>query len=338
MKIVLDAFGGDHAPLAVLEGVALARQEFTDIDFILTGDETQIKQVAAEHSISLEKVEIVNAPLVMPVCAEPSAIRKEYKDSSLAVALRILAEGKADAYVGAGSTGAIVFGATFIVKRLKGVKRLALAPVMPGDEAPFMLLDVGANADCRPEMLVQFGMMGAAYMDKVMGVKNPKIGLVNIGAEESKGSMMYQEAHQLFKKADFNFVGNVEPRYVLANQADVIVADGFTGNVILKLTEGVAKTFSKGIKGCFTGFTGKLGGLLVLKKFKAFKKKMDYTEHGGAVLLGCSKPVIKAHGSSNGKAFKNAIWQAYRCTKNDVIGQIADSLAQMDTKNTEEVS
>lgn len=335
MKIVLDAFGGDHAPLAVLEGVDLARKEYSDIDFILTGDSDQIKKVAAEHSISLDGIELVHAPLVMPVCAEPSAIRKEYKDSSLATALRLLSEGKADAYVGAGSTGAMVFGATFIVKRLKGVKRLALAPVMPGDKAPFLLLDVGANADCRPDMLVQFGMMGAAYMEKVMGVNNPKVGLVNIGEEESKGSVLYQEAHALLKKAPLNFVGNVEARYMLANQADVVVADGFTGNVALKLIEGVAKTFSKGIKGCFTGFFGTIAGLLSLKKFKAFKKRMDYTEHGGAVLLGCSKPVIKAHGSSNGKAFKNAIRQAYLFTKNDVIGQIADSMAKMEPDKAE---
>lgn len=330
MKIVLDAFGGDHAPLAVLEGVALAREEYADVEFILTGDEKKIREVAAEHGITLEKVEIIDAPLVMPVCAEPSAIRKEYKDSSLATALHVLADGKADAYVGAGSTGAIVFGATFIVKRLKGVKRLALAPVMPGDKAPFLLLDVGANADCRPEMLVQFGLMGSAYMNKVMGVENPKVGLVNIGEEESKGSAMYQETHQLFKKAPFNFVGNVEARYILANQADVVVADGFTGNVILKLIEGVAKTFSKGIKSCFTGFFGTIAGLLSIKKFKTFKKRMDYTEHGGAALLGCCKPVIKAHGSSNGKAFKNAIRQAYLFTKNDVIGQISDSMEQIE--------
>lgn len=336
MKIVLDAFGGDHAPLAVLQGVDLARKEFTDIEFILTGDEEKIKKTAGENKISLDKVEIVHAPLVMPVCAHPNSIRKEYKESSLAKALQVLADGKADAYVGAGSTGAIVFGATFIVKRLKGVKRLALAPVMPGDKGPFLLLDVGANADCRPEMLVQFGMMGAAYMEKVMGVKEPKVGLVNIGAEESKGSVLYQETHQLMKQANFNFVGNVEAREILSNEADVIVADGFTGNVVLKLIEGVAKTFSKAIKSWFTGVIGTLSGALVLKKVKAFKKRMDYKEHGGAVLLGCSKPVIKAHGSSDGKAFKNAIHQAYLFTKNDVIGQIADSMAEMDVSQSAE--
>ncbi len=336
MKIVLDAFGGDRAPLAVLQGVDLARKEFADIEFILTGDENIIQKTASEQGIALDKVSIVHAPLVMPVEAHPNAIRKEYKESSLAKALQIVANGEADAYVGAGSTGAIVFGATFIVKRLKGVKRLALAPVMPGDKGPFLLLDVGANADCRPEMLVQFGMMGAAYMKNVMGVENPKVGIVNIGEEETKGSVLYQETHQLMKEAPLNFVGNVEARDILSNKADVVVADGFTGNICLKLIEGVAKTFSTAIKGWFSGVIGTVSGALVLKKVKAFKKRMDYKEHGGAVLLGCTKPVIKAHGSSDGKAFKNAIRQAYLFTKNDVIGQIADAFGQMDQKSLEE--
>ncbi len=336
MKIVLDAFGGDHAPLAVLQGVELAKKELTDVTFILTGDENIIKKTAAENNISLDRVEIVHAPLVMPVEAHPNAIRKEYKESSLAKALHIVADGAADAYVGAGSTGAIVFGATFIVKRLKGVKRLALAPVMPGDKGPFLLLDVGANADCRPEMLVQFGMMGAAYMKNVMGVDDPKVGIVNIGEEETKGSALYQETYQQMKAAPVNFVGNVEARYILANKADVVVADGFTGNIVLKLIEGIAKTFGNELKGWFTGFIGTISGALVLKKVKAFKKRMDYKEYGGAILLGCTKPVIKAHGSSNGKAFCSAIRQAYLFAKNDVIGQIADELSRIDQKMSEE--
>ena len=336
MKIVLDAFGGDHAPLAVLQGVDLARKELNDIEYILTGDEEIIKKVAAENKISLDGVEIVHAPKVMPVCAEPGAVRKEYKDSSLAVSLRLLAEGKADVCVGAGSTGALVFGATFIVKRLKGIKRLALAPIIPGEKGPFILLDSGANAECRPDMLVQFGVMGAAYMEKVVGIENPRVGLVNIGEEESKGTPLYQETYQALKNSDLNFVGNIEARYIMASKADVIVADGFTGNVVLKLIEGVAKTFTKEMKTWFTGLSGKISGALILNKVKGFKKRMDYKENGGAVLLGCAKPVIKAHGSSDAKAFKNAIRQAYTVTKNDVIGMIREGLEKMSETQTEE--
>ncbi len=336
MKLAIDAFGGDNAPKAVLAGMDLARKDYPDIEFILTGDMGRIKQAAGELSVSLDGVELVDAPLVMPVEADPSLVRTEYRESSLAKALALVAQDKADAFLSAGSTGAIVFGATFIVKRQKGIKRTALAPILPGENGPFLLLDAGANAECRPEMFAQFAIMGKAYMEKVMGIKDPKVGLVNIGEEDCKGTPLYQEAYRHLKEAPVHFVGNIEAREVMSNAADVIVADGFTGNIILKLIEGVARTFSHGIKDIFSGFSGKLAGLLSLKKIKAFRKKMDYSEYGGSPLLGCSKPVIKAHGSSNANAFKNAIRQARLFTMNDVTGAIRDTLALCE--NTEKTA
>ena len=244
--------------------------------------------------------------MVMPMEAEPTKILSDYKESSMGKAFRLLADGEGDAMVCAGSTGAVVVGGSLIVKRIKGIKRPALASVIPANQGCYMLLDLGANVECRPEMLLQFGTMGSIYMQRIMNVENPKVALVNIGAEETKGGELQLGAYQLMSQAqNLNFVGNIEPRYIPRGDADVVVADGFTGNVILKLTEGLASMFSGQIKGIFKkNIMTKLAALLVMKGIKAFKQNMDYTEYGGAPLLGTAKPVIKAHGSSNAKAFK----------------------------------
>ena len=245
----------------------------------------------------------------------------------------MLADGEGDAFVSAGSTGALVVGATFIAKRLKGIKRPALATVLPTAGAPTMLLDSGANAECRPEMLVQFGIMGSAYMEKVLGVNRPRVALANIGAEESKGRELELETYKLLKTAPLNFTGNIEARQVPLGDADVVVADGFTGNIMLKLYEGMAKFFAGELKTLLTANAkSKLAALLVMNNVKAFKKKVDYSEYGGAPLLGTAKPVIKAHGSSDAKAFYNAIRQAKAFTENGVIETITDALASMKTK------
>lgn len=332
MRIIVDGFGGDNAPLAVIQGCELAMKEY-DVEITLTGDVEILKKVAAENNVDISKMELVNAPQVIPVCEEPSKILNEYKECSMATAFRLLSEGKGDAVVCAGSTGAIVVGASLFVKRIKGIKRAALAPIMPSEKGCFILMDVGANIECRPEMLEQFALMGSVYMNKIMGVENPRVGLVNIGAEETKGTEREIATYKLLSENKLiNFTGNIEPRYIPAGDADVVITDGFSGNIILKLTEGLGKMFSNALKDIFGGFFGKLAALISIKKIKAFKHKMDYTEYGGAPLMGIAKPVIKAHGSSNAKAFKNAIRQAKWFAERGVIEEISSALAEMKEK------
>lgn len=326
MRIAVDGFGGDNAPLSVLEGAALAVQEY-GVDITITGNETILRQTAKEHQISLDKMTIVHTEDVIEVCEDPTSLVKEHANSSMAVAMKLVADGKADAFVSAGSTGAIVVGASLIVKRIKGVKRPTIATVMPCKNGCFMLVDGGANLECRPEMLLQFAQMGTIYMNKIMNVANPRVGLVNVGTEETKGRDLQKESYALFTQSDLNFVGNVEAREVPLGAADVVVTDGFTGNVMLKLTEGLAKFLMGGLKDIFlNSFGGKLAALLVIKGMKKFKKSVDYKEYGGAPLMGAAKPVIKAHGSSDALAIKNAIRQAKDYAEKDVISEIARAM------------
>lgn len=326
MKIIVDAFGGDNAPLEVLKGCERAVKEL-DVEIILTGNQDIIKKCAEDNNISLEKMEIIHTDEVFDIHEEPSKIVKTGKNTSLALGLQYLRDGKGDAFLSAGSTGALVVGATMIAKRIKGVKRVALAPIMPSAKGYFMLLDAGANTECRPEMLEQFGLMGSAYMSNVMGIKNPRIALANIGAEETKGRELELETYKLLKNSPINFVGNIEARDIPNGDADVVVADGYTGNMLLKLYEGMGKFISDKLKILFEGFSGKLSGLLILKKIKVLKKQMDYKEVGGAVLLGVSRPVIKAHGSSDANAFFNAVRQAKKCVEGNVVGKITDYIS-----------
>lgn len=325
MKVIIDMYGGDNAPKAPILGAAMAAKEL-GVDIVAVGNEAEMRKICEENDIS--GFEFIDAPMVMPVCAEPTEVIKSYKESSLAVGLRALAEGRGDAYVSAGSTGAIVVGATLIVKRIKGIKRAALASVIPGLDKSYMLLDLGANVECRPEMLCQFASMGSIYMNKVEGVPNPEVGLINIGAEESKGGELQKEAYKLLKESDLNFIGNVEPRDLPKGVCDVAVADGWTGNIVLKLTEGLVSAFGKKLKGVMmSSLLTKLGALTMKGALTDFKKSMDYTERGGAPLLGIAKPVIKAHGSSDPKAFMNAIRQAKTFYEQDVIGTISAAVA-----------
>lgn len=329
MNIVIDAFGGDNAPLEVIKGTIDAQKDFK-IDVTLVGDENRIKKCAADNSLDISALKIKHADTVIEVCEEPTSVIKSKKDCSMAVGMQMLADGEGDAFVSAGSTGALVVGATFIVKRLKGIKRPALATILPTATTPTMLLDSGANADCRPEMLVQFGIMGTAYMNKIMGVKAPKVGLANIGSEESKGRELELETYKQLKTAPLNFTGNIEARQIPLGDCDVVVTDGFSGNLMLKLYEGMAKFFSGELKTLLTkDFKSKIAALMVMNNVKEFKKKVDYSEYGGAPLLGTAKPVIKAHGSSNAKAFYNAIRQAKQFTETKVIDEITTALDSM---------
>lgn len=325
MKVIIDMYGGDNAPKAPILGAAMAAKEL-GVEIVAVGNEAEMRKICEENDIS--GFEFIDAPMVMPVCAEPTEVMKSYKESSLAVGLKALADGRGDAFVSAGSTGAIVVGATLIVKRIKGIKRAALASVIPGLDRSYMLLDLGANVECRPEMLCQFASMGSIYMNKLEGVENPEVGLINIGAEESKGGELQKEAYKLLKESDLNFIGNVEPRDLPKGVCDVAVADGWTGNIVLKLTEGLVSAFGKKLKGVMmSSLLTKLGALTMKGALTDFKKSMDYTERGGAPLLGIAKPVIKAHGSSDPKAFMNAVRQAKAFYEQDVVGNISAAVA-----------
>lgn len=329
MNIVIDAFGGDNAPLEVIKGAIDANKDF-HIDITLVGDENTIKKCAKDNALDISALKIKHADSVIDVCEEPTNVIKSKKDCSMAVGMQMLADGEGDAFVSAGSTGALVVGATFIVKRIKGIKRPALATVLPTATTPTMLLDSGANADCRPEILLQFGIMGSAYMNKIMNVDSPRVGLANIGSEPSKGRELELETYKLLEKAPLNFTGNIEARQIPLGDCDVVVTDGFSGNLMLKLYEGMGKFFSGELKTLLTkDFKSKIAALMVLKNVKEFKKKVDYSEHGGAPLLGTAKPVIKAHGSSDAKAFYNAIRQAKLFTETKVIDEITSALESL---------
>ncbi|SDA16050.1 phosphate:acyl-[acyl carrier protein] acyltransferase [Ruminococcus sp. YE71] len=326
MNIVMDAFGGDNAPLEVIKGAIDAHNDF-GVDITLVGDEQKIKDCAKNNSLDISALKIRHADTVIDVCEEPTEILKGRKDCSMAVGMQMLADNEGDAFLSAGSTGALVVGATMIAKRIKGIKRPAIATIIPTAGNPTMLLDAGANAECRPEMLVQFAIMGSAYMNKIMGVATPKVALVNIGSEESKGRPLDVETYQQLINAPVNFIGNIEPRQVPLGDADVVVTDGFTGNVMLKLYEGMGKFFGGELKGMLQ--KNKIAAAMLMPQVKEFKKKIDYSEWGGAPLLGAAKPVIKAHGASDAKAFYNAVRQAKLFTETGVIGEITAALAEM---------
>lgn len=327
MRVIVDAFGGDDAPLAVLQGCELALKEYDGVEITLVGDIPTMKKVASEHQIDLSQMELIQADDIFDIHTDPVEIRRSMSNSSMAVGLKELAAGNGDAFLSAGSTGALLVGATAFVKRIKGVKRAALAPIMPSATGCFMLIDGGANLDCRPEMLQQFGLMGSIYINKIMEVPSPRVGLANIGAEETKGGELQLEAYQLLKQSNINFIGNVEARDIPLGACDVVVADGFAGNMILKSVEGMGALMIKELKDMFFASTKtKIAALLLKGQLKQFKKRMDYTEYGGAPLMGIAKPVIKAHGSSNSNAFKNAIRQAKEFVQKEVIHEIIANL------------
>lgn len=326
MKIIVDAFGGDNAPLEIIKGCSLAVEEY-GYNIVLVGPENEIQKVAKENNLSLKNMEIVNADEVITMEDSADSVIKSKKESSMSVGLNLLSKGKGDAFISAGNSGALVVGATMLVKRIKGIKRCAFAPVMPKDDGFFMLIDSGANLDCRPEMLYQFGVMGSIYMEKVMGVNQPRIGLANVGTEEHKGSDLQHETFRLLKDSNLNFIGNIEARDIPIDAADVVVSDGFTGNIILKMYEGVALTLLNKIKDMFKkNIKTKLAAGLLLNDMKELKKQVDYNEFGGAPIVGISKPVFKAHGSAKAKAFKNALKLTAAYVENDVVSEITNAL------------
>jgi phosphate acyltransferase len=322
MIIAVDGMGGDNSPSAVVEGSVMAVKEW-DVSIFLTGPKEKLEEELGKYEYSKDRIQIIDAREVISPNDHPvNAIRRK-KGSSLHAALNLVKNGDAHAVISAGSTGAFMAGALFIIGRIKGIDRPALAPVMPGKNGSFMVIDCGANAECKPVNLIQFGIMGKIYMENIMGIKTPKVGLINIGAEEEKGNELTKAAYKLLKASRMNFVGNVEPREIPLGDVQVLVCDGFVGNTVLKMYEGVASTIFDELKAeIMSSLKTKIGGMLLKPVFKNFKKKFDYKEVGGAPFLGVDGICIKAHGSSDGKAIKNAIRQAKIFHENEVLMKI----------------
>lgn len=322
MIIAVDGMGGDFAPYAVVEGIVEAVKE-QDINIIITGKKELIEAELKKYEYEREKIRILDTREVITTSESPVMALRRKKDSSLVKALQLVKEGKADAAISAGSTGALMSGATLIVGRIKGIERVALAPMIPGKNGAFMIIDTGANVDCKPHYLLQFSLMGKIYFENVLKIKEPSIGLVNIGTEEEKGNELTKNTYKLLKDMNFNFVGNVEPREATNGDVNILVCDGFVGNTILKTYEGVSLNLIHMIKEeIMKSTTSKLAGVFLKPVFKKIKSRLDYSEYGGSAFLGCKGICVKAHGSSNGKAFKNAIKQAVICYDNKVIDKI----------------
>ena len=333
MRVVVDAFGGDNAPFEIIKGASDASIEY-GTEITLTGNEEKIRQIISDNGLKFHgELKIVHTDDIISMHDDPTSLMKAHSESSMALAFKELAEDRADAFVSAGSTGALVVGGTLMIKRIKGIKRPALAGMIPSPNGHYMLMDMGANAECKPEMLCQFGIMASVYLENVEGRKNPSIGLLNIGTEDSKGGELQKAAYALMKEAPINFAGNIESREMPKGVCDAVITDGFTGNIALKLIEGSAATLFGLIKSAlYKNLKNKLAALVVKNDLKAVKKIMDSTEVGGAPLLGVRKTVIKAHGSSDAKALKNAVRQAVRFTETGVIDKISASVEALTAK------
>ncbi|SCG83487.1 putative glycerol-3-phosphate acyltransferase PlsX [Proteiniborus sp. DW1] len=322
MIIAVDAMGGDQGLLATVKGSIDATNEL-GVTIILIGDEGKIKEELSKYEYKNDKIRIINSEEFITNDEEPAMAIRRKKQSSMVIGLNLVKDKEADAFVSSGSTGALLTGGILIVKRIKGVDRAALAIPYPTKKGISLLLDAGANTDCKAKYLQQFAIMGSIYAEKILDISNPKVSLVNIGIEEGKGNELSKEAYELLKNTNINFNGNVEARDIPEGNTDVIVCDGFVGNVILKLTEGLAMSIFSMLKEEFmSSFTSKIGALLLKPGLRKFKKRLDYTEYGGAPLLGTKGVVIKAHGSSDSKAIKNAIKQAKVFVENKVIEKI----------------
>ncbi len=331
MKIIVDAFGGDNSPDEIIKGCALALDDHENVEIILTGSEKKIRESAKRNSVDISRVTIADCEDVITMDDNPIDICKKKKNSSMGLGFQMLANGQADAFMSAGNSGALLSGATLMVGRIKGVKRPAFSPIMPNKEQLFMLIDGGANNECKPEMLREFAIMGSVYMNKVMKVDNPRVALANVGTENHKGDPLRQEAFALLQNAPVNFIGNVEGRDVPRNCCDVLVTDGFTGNMILKTYEGVADVLMSMMKDIFTkNLKNKLAAAAVMSDVKDLKKLVDHNQYGGAPVLGAAKPGFKVHGSAVAVTVKNAVKFTKRYVETNVIDEIARTVARLE--------
>lgn len=335
MKILIDVMGGDNAPQVPIEAAVKAANEL-GVNMVLVGDTDIINKELEKYSYPEDKISIAHAPDVISNHEEPAKAVRQKKTASVVVAANMLKNGEGDAMLSMGSTGALLTAGLLIVGRIKGILRPALATTLPTAQGPKLLVDAGANTNCRPANLVQFGIMGDAYMKKLHNINNPKVGLISNGEEEGKGDDLTKKSYGIMKEAPFNFIGNIEGRDIMEGNADVMVCDGFIGNVVLKTVEGMGHVISNRIKDIFKkSIITKIGAVFVMGGLKEFKKSMDYREYGGAPLLGCKKLVLKGHGSSDTKAAFAAIKQAKIFIDTDVNKEIEENLKKINTEETE---
>lgn len=331
MRIILDGMGGDNAPGAVVEGAVLA-SEVIEHEIVIIGQEELINHELKRHKYNHKKITVADAREVITNEEAPVRAVRSKKDSSIVKGINMVKSGEGDIFISAGSTGALLSGGLFILGRIQGIDRPALACIYPiiGGEAS-LLVDAGANAECKPNNLLEFGIMGNIYMEKVIGRKSPRVGLVNIGTEAAKGNTLTKAAYELLEQSNMNFIGNVEAREVPKSACDVIVCDGFTGNVVLKLTEGLAWNILQVIKKKFTdGVKAKLGAALLIDKLGELKKEFDYSEYGGAPILGVKGPIVKMHGSSSANAVKNTILKGIPFVEENVVETIQNSVLEIE--------
>ena len=332
MKILIDAMSGDHAPLEMIKGAEMASKEFADETIMLIGEENVISDFAVKNDIDLSKVKIVHTPSVITMEDKPMCVVREKRDSSMAVGLKMLSDGAVDAFVSAGNTGALITGATLIVRRIPGINRAAIATVLPM-KTPVLLMDSGANLTVTSDNISQFAFMGAKYMEKIYGIDRPRVGQLNNGTEYNKGNSLQTESFQVLSESGLNFVGNVESKEVPFGVCDVLVTDGYTGNIFLKSVEGMGKFMMGILKDILkTNLATMVSALTMKEKLQDVKHRFDTSEHGGAPLLGISKPVIKAHGSSDAKAIKNAVRQALSFVKTGINNDITIFAKDYDEK------
>ena len=338
MRIILDGMGGDNAPGEIVKGAVEASKLIED-EIVIVGDGDKIEFQPKKYKYSDEKISVKHASEVIENDDAPVRAVRRKKDSSMVVGLNMVKSGEGDLFISAGNTGALMAGALFNLGRIQGIDRPAIASIYPilGTKKPSLLVDAGANSECKPSNLLEFAMMGSIYMEKVLGRENPKIGLVNLGVEETKGSTLTKAAFGLLEKSHLNFSGNIEAREVPLGGADVVVCDGFVGNVILKLTEGLAINIVNLLKKKFTeNARAKMGAVLLSKKLRSLKEEFDYTEYGGAPILGVKDPVVKMHGSSNANAVKNSILKAIPFAEENVVGIISESVFEIEEVLIEE--
>ena len=334
--IAIDAMGGDNAPGAIVKGCAEAARKFDDIELLLFGDRDALTPLTDAEPDVKDRLPIEHAPGVISMHDSPMLAVWHKKDSSMVLAAQAVKDGRAGAMISAGSTGAVLACGMLRIGRIKGIERPAIATVIPGTKGPFLLLDCGANVDCRPSYLSEFALMGSIYMQSMMGVKDPQVRLVNIGEEPEKGNRTAKEAYAIMSSQNlYSFAGNIEAREILAGECDVVVADGFDGNIILKYTEGAVKAFSGMLKESLTSsLRSKLGALLVKPALKGFKERFDYNKYGGAPLLGVDGALIKAHGSSGSEAFASAVRQARSMLESGMTDRIREGMARMPVQQT----
>ena len=327
--IALDAMGGDQAPDAIVAGAVAALRRFADIRVLLAGPKARLEALLGDAEDVMDRVEILEADDVIGMHESPMMAVRKKVNSSMVQAMLAVREKRAGAVVSAGNTGALLAGGMLRIGRIPGIERPALAPIIPGAKKPFLLIDAGANVDCQPKYLEQFGLMGSVYMKSVMGVQRPAVGLVNIGAEEEKGNKLTKETFQLMsRQTSYYFAGNAEARDIPTGDFDVVVADGFDGNIILKYTEGIVSAMMSMLKANLKASkVSKLGAALARPAFRKFKRSMDYNAYGGAPLLGVEGAVIKAHGASGEQAIMNALRQAREMLAGDVCGKIREGLS-----------